>query len=170
MGKTHLLLLTPAFLTVCPPPIVGKPPRPISPGPAPPAGSGGQSSPTSSTRASGPDPTPGNGRRAGLNQPGILWPSQPRGSTSVQGALGGTGITLRLEGGQRGGSAEPEGSIGGLAGRKWAQVTQASSPTSSACERPEDPGQLLPDPGRQEHDGRQPGPTPQFLNFQRAPL
>ena len=31
MAKTRLLLLTPAFLTVCPHPTVGKPPQTISP-------------------------------------------------------------------------------------------------------------------------------------------
>lgn len=112
-------------------------------------------------------PHPGQRERAGLTQPGILWLSQPRG-TSVQGALGALASPSGLKGSTRR-LSRARRFYRGLAGRKWAQVTQASSPTSSACECPEDPGQLLPDPGRQEHDGRQPGLTPQFLNFQRAP-
>lgn len=96
-----------------------------------------------------------------MPRPGSCEQSRPRGSSSVHGALASpSGLKEVNEATQQSQKFLWEA---------W-QVTQASSPTSSACERPEDPGQLLPDPGRQEHDGGRPGPTPQFLNFQRAPL
>lgn len=59
----------------------------ISPGPAPPAGSCGQGSPTSSTRASCPKHPPAMGGGLGMPRPGSCEQSRPRGSSSVHGAL-----------------------------------------------------------------------------------